>query len=218
MAAFSLVSYTPSLQDLGSAIIYNIGKINYFFLILKSILNLLQHWRRQREPRYLWPSTPQRGCPTSTSTTRKSLTARSYRMGWWRNDFWFRSYISINIFHNIIHYIYHQKLDGCNTFNLGLHRRSKEHKFVTLKVYNEVAIELCMACLKFIKKTQKPTEEILFRYFQHLLTKPMAHPQGVWKVCWSSLWSWKATCSLVSQWSSVTLTQRWVCYALIHKV
>ena len=31
---------------------------------------------------------------------------------------------------------------------------SKEHKFVTLKVYNEVAIELCMACLKFIKKTQ----------------------------------------------------------------
>ena len=30
---------------------------------------------------------------------------------------------------------------------------SKEHKFVTLKVYNEVAIELCMACLKFIKKT-----------------------------------------------------------------
>ena len=31
MAAFSLVSYTPSLQDLGSAIIYNIGKINYFF-------------------------------------------------------------------------------------------------------------------------------------------------------------------------------------------
>ena len=41
--------------------------------------------------------------------------------------------------------------------------RSKEHKFVTLKVYNEVAIELCMACLKFIKKTQKPTEEILFR-------------------------------------------------------
>ena len=48
------------------------------------------------------------------------------------------------------------------------HRRSKEHKFVTLKVYNEVAIELCMACLKFIKKTQKPTEEILFRYFQHI--------------------------------------------------
>ena len=43
------------------------------------------------------------------------------------------------------------------------HFRSKEHKFVTLKVYNEVAIELCMACLKFIKKTQKPTEEILYR-------------------------------------------------------
>lgn len=43
------------------------------------------------------------------------------------------------------------------------HVRSKEHKFVTLKVYNEVAIELCMACLKFIKKTQKPTEEILYR-------------------------------------------------------
>ena len=34
---------------------------------------------------------------------------------------------------------------------------------MTLKVYNEVAIELCMACLKFIKKTQKPTEEILYR-------------------------------------------------------
>ena len=43
------------------------------------------------------------------------------------------------------------------------HLRSKEHKFVTLKVYNEVAIELCMACLKYIKKTQKPTEEILYR-------------------------------------------------------
>ena len=27
VAAFSLVSYTPSLQDLGSAIIYNIGNI-----------------------------------------------------------------------------------------------------------------------------------------------------------------------------------------------
>ena len=31
VAAFSLVSYTPSLQDLGSAIIYNIGKINFSF-------------------------------------------------------------------------------------------------------------------------------------------------------------------------------------------
>jgi len=46
---------------------------------------------------------------------------------------------------------------------------SKEHKFVTLKVYNEVAIELCMACLKFIKKTQKPTEEILYRCVKSLL-------------------------------------------------
>ena len=68
------------------------------------------------------------------------------------------------------------KLDGCNTFNIGLHRRSKEHKFVTLKVYNEVAIELCMACLKFIKKTQKPTEEILFRYFQDIFPpKPLPY-------------------------------------------
>ena len=67
-------------------------------------------------------------------------------------------------------------MDGCNTFNLGLHRRSKEHKFVTLKVYNEVAIELCMACLKFIKKTQKPTEEILFRYFQDIFPpKPLPY-------------------------------------------
>ena len=54
--------------------------------------------------------------------------------------------------------------------------RSKEHKFVTLKVYNEVAIELCMACLKFIKKTQKPTEEILFRYFQDIFPpKPLPY-------------------------------------------
>ena len=68
------------------------------------------------------------------------------------------------------------KLDGCNPFHLGLHRRSKEHKFVTLKVYNEVAIELCMACLKFIKKTQKPTEEILFRYFQDIFPpKPLPY-------------------------------------------
>ena len=57
--------------------------------------------------------------------------------------------------------IHSHQYSGCHS--MDPHLRSKEHKFVTLKVYNEVAIELCMACLKYIKKTQKPTEEILYR-------------------------------------------------------
>jgi len=109
VAAFSLVSYTPSLQDLGSAIIYNIA--------LKEA--------------------------KGTSVPVAQYTA-----------------------------------EGLPTINLDykevsdseiIQNGSKEHKFVTLKVYNEVAIELCMACLKFIKKTQKPTEEILYRCVKSLL-------------------------------------------------
>ena len=42
-------------------------------------------------------------------------------------------------------------------------------KFVTLKVYNDVAVELCMAILKFIKKTKNPDEEILYRCVKSLL-------------------------------------------------
>ena len=37
VAAFSLVSYTPSLQDLGSAIIYNIGRNHEFVVFLENI-------------------------------------------------------------------------------------------------------------------------------------------------------------------------------------
>ena len=38
-----------------------------------------------------------------------------------------------------------------------------------LKVYNDVAQELCIAILKFIKKTASPEEEILYRCVKSLL-------------------------------------------------
>ena len=90
------------------------------------------------------------------------------------------------------------------------HLRSKEHKFVTLKVYNEVAIELCMACLKYIKKTQKPTEEILYRWttaaaddqWWCFCQLPIFIYSGVSKVSSNSPWSWKAICSPALQWFS----------------
>ena len=47
--------------------------------------------------------------------------------------------------------------------------RLSDTKFVTLKVYNDVAVELCMAILKFIKKTKDPNEEILYRCVKSLL-------------------------------------------------
>ena len=47
--------------------------------------------------------------------------------------------------------------------------RLSDTKFVTLKVYNDVAVELCMAILKFIKKTKNPNEEILYRCVKSLL-------------------------------------------------
>jgi hypothetical protein len=42
-------------------------------------------------------------------------------------------------------------------------------RFVTLKVYNDVAAELSMAVLKYIKKTKNPPEEILFRCIKSLV-------------------------------------------------
>ena len=162
---------------------------------------LLQHWRRQREPRCLWPSTPQRGCPTSTSTTRKSLTARSYRMGWWRNDFWFRSYISMKFFPHKIGWMqpfsswFTSQIKGaqvCDTESVQWSRHRALHGLP--QVHQEDA---------------EADRGNPFQVFsRHLPIKPRTHPPGVWKVCWSSLWSWKATCSLVLQWSNVTSTQR----------
>jgi hypothetical protein len=42
-------------------------------------------------------------------------------------------------------------------------------RFITLKVYNDIAAELSMAVLKYIKKTKSPPEEILFRCVKSLV-------------------------------------------------
>jgi hypothetical protein len=47
--------------------------------------------------------------------------------------------------------------------------RSGTTRFVTLKVYNDIAAELSMAVLKYIKKTKNPPEEILFRCIKSLV-------------------------------------------------
>ena len=55
-------------------------------------------------------------------------------------------------------------------------------RFVTLKVYNDVAAELSMAVLKYVKKTKSPPEEILFRCIKSLvkfrkrISKPEQRP------------------------------------------
>ena len=42
-------------------------------------------------------------------------------------------------------------------------RPTSETTFVTLKVYNDIAAELSMAVLKFLKRTKEPDEEIMYR-------------------------------------------------------
>jgi len=44
-----------------------------------------------------------------------------------------------------------------------------ETQFVTLKIYNDIAMELSMAILKYIKKTKNPKEEILYRCVKSLV-------------------------------------------------
>ena len=46
---------------------------------------------------------------------------------------------------------------------------ASENTFVTLKVYNDVAAELSIAILKFIKRSKAPDEEILYRCVKSLL-------------------------------------------------
>ena len=41
--------------------------------------------------------------------------------------------------------------------------------FVTLKVYNDIAAELSIAILKYLKRTETPPEEILFRCVKSLV-------------------------------------------------
>lgn len=112
VAAYSLVSYTPSLQDYGSAMIYNIA--------LKEAKALSVPVAKYTEE----------GLPTVQldygSVSDKDIMSNSSN---------------------------------------GL----SDTKFVTLKVYNDVAVELCMAILKFIKKTKNPNEEILYRCVKSLL-------------------------------------------------
>jgi len=112
VAAYSLVSYTPSLQDYGSAMIYNIA--------LKEAKALSVPVAKYTEE----------GLPTVQldygSVSDKDIMSNSSN---------------------------------------GL----SATKFVTLKVYNDVAVELCMAILKFIKKTKNPDEEILYRCVKSLL-------------------------------------------------
>jgi len=112
VAAYSLVSYTPSLQDYGSALIYNIA--------LKEAKALSVPLAKYTEE----------GLPTVQldygSVSDKDIMTNSTN---------------------------------------GL----SETKFVTLKVYNDVTVELCMAILKFIKKTKNPNEEILYRCVKSLL-------------------------------------------------
>jgi len=112
VAAYSLVSYTPSLQDYGSALIYNIA--------MKEAKALSVPVGKYSEE----------GLPTVQldygSVSDKDIMSNSVN-------------------------------------GLG------DTKFVTLKVYNDVTVELCIAVLKFIKKTKNPNEEILYRCVKSLL-------------------------------------------------
>jgi len=111
VAAYSLVSYTPSLQDYGSAVIYNIA---------------LKEAKAVQVP--LDKCTPE-DLPT----------------------------INLN---------YGSVTDTeIMTSTLG----SSETKLVTLKVYNDITVELCIAVLKYLKKTKSPDEEILYRCIKSLL-------------------------------------------------
>jgi len=111
VAAYSLVSYTPSLQDYGSGLIYNIA---------------LKEAKALQVP--LAKYTPE-DLPT----------------------------VNLN---------YGSVSDtDMMTSTLG----SSETKFVTLKVYNDITVELCMAVLKFLKKTKNPDEDILYRCIKSLL-------------------------------------------------
>jgi hypothetical protein len=110
VAGYSMVSYTPSLQEYGSALIYNIA--------LKETKALHVPKNKYTEEDLPTVQLPYSSVPNQDimSTTDESAT-----------------------------------------------------QFVTLKVYNDVAAELSMAILKYIKKTKSPPEEILYRCVKSLV-------------------------------------------------
>ena len=55
---------------------------------------------------------------------------------------------------------------GLNCFDFRL---SGETTFVTLKVYNDIAAELSMAVLKYLKRSKTPDEEIMYRCVKSLV-------------------------------------------------
>lgn len=110
VAGFSLVSYTPSLQEYGSALIYNIA--------LKETKALLVPKNKCTEEELPTVQLPYSSVPNQDIMTSTDESAT---------------------------------------------------KFVTLKVYNDVAAELSMAVLKYIKKTKNPPEDILYRCMRSLV-------------------------------------------------
>lgn len=108
VAGYSLVSYTPSLQEYGSALIYNIA--------LKET---------------------------------KALSVP-------KNKYTEEDLPTVNLDYGIV-----SDQDIMNT--------GETTQFVTLKVYNDVSVELSMAVLKYIKKTKNPPEEILYRCVKSLV-------------------------------------------------
>lgn len=120
VAGYSLVSYTPSLQEYGSALIYNIA--------LKETKAL--------------------SVPTDKYTEEQLPT------------------VNLN----------YGSVSNNDIMNTG-----EGTQFVTLKVYNDVAVELSMAVLKYIKKTKNPPEEIMYRCikslvkFAHIIPNDILH-------------------------------------------
>lgn len=110
VAGFSMVSYTPSLQEYGSALIYNIA--------LKETKGL--------------------HVPKNKYTEEDLPTVQ----------------------------LVHSSMPNQDIMNST---DSSETKFVTLKVYNDIAAELSMAVMKYIKKTKSPPEEILYRCIKSLV-------------------------------------------------
>jgi len=113
VAGYSLVSYTPSLQDYGSAIIYNIA--------LKEAKAISVPLAKYSEEGLATTQLDYGSVPDEDIITQSSTGSAA------------------------------------------------ENTFVTLKVYNDVAAELSIAILKFIKRSKTPDEEILYRCVKSLL-------------------------------------------------
>jgi len=113
VAAFSLVSYTPSLQDYGSAMIHNIA---------------------MKEAKAL--SVP------SAKYNEADLPSAQLDYG---------------------------AVSDQDIMTSSVNGPTSETTFVTLKVYNDIAAELSMAVLKFLKRTKEPDEEIMYRCVKSLV-------------------------------------------------